>query len=359
MKREIRISFSSLVKYGLQGVAFGLVAMTAVIFFTLEPGALQLLRHFPLFFFPVFLCMVVIAWMCHGARIWALSNALGHKLKYLRCLSIALSVEFGVAASPAGVGGAAVRVAFLKQSGIPYTRAASMLAADVMLDVLYFCVLIMATFAVVIADPVWRGIFAGMHTTAPGRVGIITLVCALTACLVFVLSARSARSIERFLGKSRTASKLRVPARLRLGRARLGLGIKRTIRMTKFLFQRRRSALLGSFLFALLQWSCRYGILPLTVLAFAPDKNPFPLMAVQGLLFTFGLLIVVPGGGGGVELLSVLILGSFIPASLTGIVVLIWRFFTYHLYLLVGGVVFFFMCGRKGDKVIQQPARVL
>ncbi|MFW6151638.1 MAG: lysylphosphatidylglycerol synthase domain-containing protein, partial [Verrucomicrobiota bacterium] len=190
MKREVRISFSSLVKYGLQGVALGLVAMTAVIFFTLEPGALQLLRQFPIFFFPVFLCMAVCAWMCHGARIWALSNALGHKLKYLRCLSIALSVEFGVAASPAGVGGAAVRVAFLKQSGIPYTRAASMLAADVMLDVLYFCVLIMATFAVVIADPVWRGIFAGMHTTAPGRVGIITLVCALTAVLLFILSAR-------------------------------------------------------------------------------------------------------------------------------------------------------------------------
>ncbi len=359
MKKRIRISFRSLVKYGLQGVALGLVAMTAVIFFTLQPGTLRLLREFPVFFLPVFLCMVVCAWMCHGARICVLSNALGHKLKYIRALSIALSVEFGVAASPAGVGGAAARLAFLKRSGVPYTRAASMLAADIMLDFAYFVLLVTATCAVVIIDPVWRGIFANMQATTPGRVGIMALAFMLTVTLFFLLSARSARRIERWLGRRKLTAGLRLPARLRLGRARLSLAVKRTLRMVRFLFQRRKAALVGSFLFAFMQWSCRYGVLPLTVLAFSPDKNPFPLMAIQGLLFTFGLLIVVPGGGGGVELLSALILGYFVPASLTGIVVLIWRFFTYHLYLITGGIVFFFLCGRKADKVIQQPGRVV
>jgi len=38
--------------------------------------------------------------------------------------------------------------------------------------------------------------------------------------------------------------------------------------------------------------------------------------------------------------LTTALLRYFVPFSLVGVVVLIWRFFTYHLYLLVGGVVF-------------------
>jgi uncharacterized protein (TIRG00374 family) len=64
-------------------------------------------------------------------------------------------------------------------------------------------------------------------------------------------------------------------------------------------------------------------------------------MIVQGILFTVSLVLVVPGGGGSVELLALLILPHFIPKSLIGVVLLMWRFLTYHLNILVGGAAFF------------------
>jgi uncharacterized protein (TIRG00374 family) len=355
MKKKTSISFKSLVKYGLQGVALGLVAMTVVLFLTIDPETFRRLKDIPVFFFFVLLGMVCCAWLCHGARIRLLSGSMGYRLSYARALAIALSVEFGVAASPAGMGGAVVRLAFLKRAGVPYTRAASMLTADVMLDFMYFTGLVIATAVVVFLDPVWRSIISGFQSTAPGRVVIVIFVVSLLFALIFLFSGKWAREFERFLGRLQFAKRRRLPARLRLGRARFELSVKRTMKLVVFLFRRRKAALLGSFAFAALQWSCRYGVLPLAVLAFSPDKNPFPLMAVQGLLFAFGLLVVVPGGGGGVELLSAVILQYFIPGSLVGIVVLVWRFFTFHLYLAVGGVAFFFTCGKKTDDVIRRP----
>ena len=113
-----------------------------------------------------------------------------------------------------------------------------------------------------------------------------------------------------------------------------------------FFASEARGALLASFGVASLQWLCRYGVLPLLVLAFAPARNPLPLLAVQGFIFSFSLLLVAPGGGGGVEVITALVLQHFVPVSAVGVVLLLWRFYTFHLYLLGGGVAFFFTCSR-------------
>jgi uncharacterized protein (TIRG00374 family) len=85
------------------------------------------------------------------------------------------------------------------------------------------------------------------------------------------------------------------------------------------------------------QWTCRYGVLPLTFHALGVDVPVLPLMLLQGCLFLLSLLVVMPGGGGSVELLSGALLPLFAPAALVGPAVLIWRVATYHLYVLAGG----------------------
>jgi uncharacterized membrane protein YbhN (UPF0104 family) len=87
-------------------------------------------------------------------------------------------------------------------------------------------------------------------------------------------------------------------------------------------------------------------LLPVVLFSLGYPVNPLPLFLIQGILFGLSLLIVAPGGGGSVELLSAFVLPIFAPGSLTGIIVLVWRFFSYHLYLLVGGTAFFLTCHR-------------
>ena len=101
----------------------------------------------------------------------------------------------------------------------------------------------------------------------------------------------------------------------------------------------RRPTLCGVFLVAVFQWFCRYGVLPVLLWGLGHPVNPFPLFVLQGLLFTLALALVVPGGSGGVELAFAVVMAPIIPKELLGVVVL-WRFFTYHLYILGGGLLF-------------------
>lgn len=77
-----------------------------------------------------------------------------------------------------------------------------------------------------------------------------------------------------------------------------------------------------------------------------------PLMLLQGCLFFISLLVVVPGGGGSVELLSGAVLPLFAPVALVGPAVLLWRVATYHLYVLAGGATLWLVSrGERGAVV--------
>jgi uncharacterized protein (TIRG00374 family) len=114
----------------------------------------------------------------------------------------------------------------------------------------------------------------------------------------------------------------------------------------RFLWGRRKSALLVNLAIAAVQWCCRYLLLPVILFSFGIQVNPLPLFLIQGVLFALSLLVVAPGGGGAVELLTALVLPALAPTELSGVIVLVWRFFTYHLYVLGGGTTFFLACHR-------------
>ena len=54
-------------------------------------------------------------------------------------------------------------------------------------------------------------------------------------------------------------------------------------------------------------------------------------------LFYGGVVVPAPGGGGFIEGAFAATLGSAIPAGIFAASLLWWRFYTFYLYLLVGG----------------------
>lgn len=121
---------------------------------------------------------------------------------------------------------------------------------------------------------------------------------------------------------------------------RIKKGANTSWRTTKHVFRNHRRQVVGDFLLATCQWTCRYAVLPILIFMFGDYVNPIPLFPLQGLLFLVSLMLILPGGGGGLEMLSVLVLPAFVPVKYVGVVLIIWRFFTYYIHLLVGGLVF-------------------
>ena len=345
MRPSKPLTYKRLFRYGMQGAVLAALATAGVIVFTTAQDTPVQLREFTWGYLPLLLLLVVGAWTCNGLRVWILAGALGEHLSIRQALVVSLSTEFGIAASPGGVGGPVIRLALLKRAGISVGTAASMLATDTLLDLLFFTLLLPVSIWIILHDADWSSL---LHL--PGLPSWRTLTALLAGFLFFALvvwwNRRNLHLLHARIQKHPFARKRRLGARVRILIRRLRRIFHHSVASTGLLLRTRRRALVYDFGLATIMWSCRYGILPLLLVAGHSSRNPLPLVPVQGVLFMLSLLVLLPGGGGSLELLTPFLLRPFVPASMAGIVVVLWRLFTFHLYLLAGGSVFFWACGH-------------
>ncbi|MGF1452081.1 MAG: YbhN family protein [Opitutales bacterium] len=281
------------------------------------------------------LAMVFVAWTCNGLRTWTIARAFGHRLGVRQALGITLSMEFVIASTPGGVGGWVTRTYLQRRAGIPIATTGAMLGADAIADLLFFLMLApMALGAVLNMDPV-RELLGGVDWAIVGMVA--AGVGGLLALKTWLLSTGRAGWLKRLLPAK--VKRQEGWVRRQVGRVRAEL--RQAAESAGFLFKERRGAFLGSFGLATIQWCCRYGVLPVILWGLGSPLDPLALMLIQGSLFLVGLLVVAPGGGGALEVLSVLILGPLVGGGQAALAVVLWRLATYYLYLLGGGVTFF------------------
>jgi uncharacterized protein (TIRG00374 family) len=344
MSKKSALTLQKLFRYALQGTVLGVVAMVGVLLFTAAPETIQELKNFPLAYLPLLFGLICCSWMLSGSRIWLLTRSLGYSLSYRRAIAVVLSMEFGISASPAGMGGPVILVSLLRGSGIPLASSASILAADMGVDAIFFLVFTPIGLVVLLKQPIWSSLRGDVGNVSLGVILIIFIMFGVMA-LGLVFGKKVRQRVERSpLGK-----KYRLAARFRHLRYKTKSNLRSSWEAILFLYRHRRLTLIANFILSIVQWFCRYAILPLIVLAFAGVKNPIPLLLIQCFLFTFGLMLVLPGGGGGIEVVTPLIIRHYVPLTLVGVVLILWRFFTYHLNILVGGTVFILSWNRLED----------
>ena len=334
------VNFRRFATIAIQGLVITIVASSLVVLFTSSGETLDQLRNnvrwniVPLLALPVFL-----SWCCNGTRFYLMCRCLGHPLSFRRALGIAISSEFGVAASPGGVGGTAVRLGFLKKAGVPLAHSGAVLAADVVLDIVFFGLL--TPFAVV---ALWRHLpeQAGRPFQDVSPAWWLVL---LAPALLYGLRKRIARSIAQHAAWQ----KHRMGGRIRLARKKAAHSYRQGRIATALIFRNHRGLLLVNLLLTAVQFSSRYSILPLAICLLGIPVDPLPLIVMQGALYMVSMVTVAPGGGGSVEILAAFALPQFMPANLVGVAILLWRLFTYHFYLLFGGGKVGVRIGRAGE----------
>ncbi len=345
MKRGPTLNNRKMLRFVLQGVALGALATVLVLAFTLRQGTWRHLRDFSPAWLLLLFGMVIVAWACNGARVWLMCRAAGHPLRYRQTIAVSLSTEFGIAATPAGVGGTVIRLSLLRQAGLPLTTAGSLLATDAAIDAVFFTLLSPFAIYVILRDGVLRALFS-KPSDLDALFGLLGFAACVAGAVFLLRSASFHRVVARVANATEFGRRRRLAARHRHLRINVRRSVRRILSTLAFLWRQRKGALFLNFACASVQWSCRYMILPVIIYSLGFTANPLPLFLAQGFLFGLSLLVVVPGGGGSVELLTALILPNLVPASVVGVIVLVWRFFTYHLYILGGGAMFFYACQR-------------
>lgn len=337
---EFRIpSLRTLIRLGAQAAAIGLVANAVLVVMTVEPGTWREVAGWRWQAAPILVVLMMVSWTANGLRVRAMAAALHHRLTMLQALSISLSATFGTAATPSSIGAPILRVGLSRRAGIPMAEATAMTAVNYTIDMVYFAALTPFAVVVVLGDARWR------HALDRVEVPDARVLAAIGIVALLVIAGGSwyrGRSDRRLLAGLR--DRLRVDERA----GRTGAALRSLVR-------HRPGALLVDLALAAVQWTARYATLPVILWAMGVKLNPVPLILLQAGLFAFGPVLVVPGGGGGVEALSAFVLSGLVPDGTVGVVVLIWRAVTYHLGLVVSGTVLVLVLGHL-DRVFGAAA---
>jgi len=310
-----------------------MAAVCASLFVPVLLGGAEALRaafSFPARAYPLILCAVGASWLCRALKLQLLLERLAPHHGFAATLAVSLAAEFGFAATPAGIGGYAASVYYLRRAGATSSGAAAITAADQMLDLLFFALALPLAALMLPATAVPAGIF-----------GLLRWTCAATfLCLCLAWLARG--PLHTWL----CAASVGAPGRLQ--------GLHDTARRhLAALCADAVVAMRGGpvFLCALLgltalQWIARYGVLWLVLAALGSPASFAAVFLLQAFVLHAAQWTGVPAGAGAVEVGIGAALFTSMPAVDIAAGLLVWRAATVYAILAAGALAIVWLSRR-------------
>jgi glycosyltransferase 2 family protein len=273
------------------------------------------------------LLALVVHYGARTTRLVAIARGTGTRLGFATAATALLTGDASAAVTPSRVGSDPAKLIILNRAGHPVGTSAALLAAEMIAEVLTLTAVCLVIGA------------ASSEFRVPAFGALSYAVIVLGSVTTLVLAGRRAR-------------RLPLPGwlrRLRLSDAgwrgfRLAaLRFERRIRRVRRLSPATAAAVIGA---TALHMGARLAILPILGVAVAPAA-PVVLLIVWPLLFLYaGALLPPPAGGGAIELAFAATIGDGVPTATLAGLLLWWRFYTFYLGALVGGIVAAVTLGR-------------
>ncbi len=300
-------------------------------------GLFDALERFPPWGLLPLIAMVTAGWVCNAFRLRLLAGAFGLRLPLRETFAKVLSIEFAGTATPAYTGGPATSVLLFTRRGLGVPEAGALAVLDQITDFAFFATFLPLAALLVLGDvPLQYVLVAGLG--APAGFALLLWL------------PRHYRPLALLLGRIFRRLPVLHRYRWRLGRALIRF--RAAVRLMLGLGRWRLAALYG---FCAAHWLLRYGIVPVIFLLLG-DPQPWAwLFITQAVSLFVGHLSLLPGGSGGVEVGFGMMLSAWVDAPVLAAALLVWRFCTFHWYLIAGAPAFLLTVGR-GGLVARQPA---
>jgi len=261
-------------------------------------------------------------------KIQASAIAVGLPLRFGTALRVCLGGDFAAAITPARSGAEPARFLVLAESGMPAAGRVLVLFLELFLE--------MCSLALVCVGLAW--LFHGRGASVGGLLALVggysTAVLGAGA-VGLLLARRNAHG---------PPPRWAVRVGMHAGRWR---AIQRTLRQLRTSVQALRQAnvrfMLAAFGASVVHVVCKVAALPLLVFlgdrSFALTMDSLaPLVLWPLALFYGGVVVPAPGGGGFIEGAFAVTLKSAIPVGIFAATLVWWRFYTFYLYIIVGGL---------------------
>ena len=319
----------------LLAVGSSLAVLIAITFFTVDQNTWSALTELNLIYLVIVAGAMLLTWVLNGLKLKVLASGVDFKLPLLAAIEIGLVGKFFSNVTPSGIGGQPLKIVALSKADISSGEASAIVVVELIFRLLFFAFslpLVLINLTATVTNYVNPIVLLG---------SIITFIIILMFIVYFLLyHPRYLVAGWFWLLNTSIACKLLPKAR----RYSWKRGVAREVRIfyqTVWLYLKdSKLQLLTGFLLTALMWITQFTVLYFVISSFNIETTIGYVFLLQLLVYTVVLFIPIPGGSG-VEAILASLLGQTLDPSLVGIIVALWRFFTYYTYIIFGGIVSF------------------
>lgn len=286
--------------------------------------AIRLVLTLPLMAVLKLLAVMILVWNLNLVRLLLLLNGQTYGLGYWRMLRIYLATEFVSKTTPAGSGAPLAAVSLLSPHGVSTATCLAVFGVSACMDavVLMLCIMVF----------VLAGFTSLLGDNVAASIAVLSTVLCLIIGGIYLLLARHKQLAA-------LADLLLKPVRINNARRRkvhrLIISLHRALSNITRLPAWRLAL---SWLACLLYWALYLSTLYMTILVFGGEIGWSEAGFIQMIAMGIGHMLMIPGGTGGTEISSALLLNPVLGVALTASVILVWRFLMLYLYLITGGL---------------------
>jgi hypothetical protein len=324
-------------KWMIASILLSVFFIILILYLTIKPEDISKISQikFRFEFFILAIALNFLSYCFWGARIKVLSNACEDsvKISWWESTKIVMANLFLAGITPSMAGGEPVRIYLLNKDGMSLGSATASVLGERLIDAIFL--LICVPFALF----VFRNKVTDPTVSLGVSIGIIIFLIVIFLFFYAIKRPEKIKNLLIWLNKkfSRFSKKQEKESKIvnRISREVDNFHIS----MMTF-FKNNRRAFLKASVLTVIQWGCAWLIPSAILMGLGLDPFIIPSIAAQVFLIIIIMMPTTPGSTGVTELgvsgLYSVVINS--PAHILGVFVLLFRFITYHMNLVVGAI---------------------
>jgi uncharacterized protein (TIRG00374 family) len=311
-------------------VGFSILVLIIILYLTINENTLRYLRQAnPVYLLLAFLTHILT--MCFWAgRIQKMSGSLGYRIGFFYSLNLVFANLLAAAVTPAQAGGEPVRIHELYKADVPLGDATAVVIMERVLDGIALAGL--AAFSMIVLTEQWKSL---------GKISevmvYVTWIFVAGCLFLFYLAVKRPDVVKKVVNRcvrflTKTWENSAVEELIKRADTEIDNFHDAVIRFVKT----AKGGLLWGMLFTLLYWVSECVTASLILLGLGQPPLLFESFVINLILAILMMMPLTPGSSGIAEVGATSMYALFIPASIVGIFVVVWRVVLYYFNIALG-----------------------
>ncbi|MBO5376404.1 MAG: flippase-like domain-containing protein [Bacilli bacterium] len=322
-----------------------LLIMIVVMFFILKDDYENILNNLLLankWYILFGIVLIFLYWLLRALCLHIIVREYKPKMKLSRMVQQVLITQFFNGITPFSTGGQPMQVYMLKKSGVKIASATNIIVQDFIMYQL--ALIVIGVFALIIN---WKFHLFEVSSMLSALIIVGFIINVLVGA--FLLFVSFSRKFNNFIG----TMIIKLGAKFKIVKDSEKVVAKWEEKLTEYhesahLFKKKKWLFIKCFIYNLISLILFYIIPYFVFMSFdtSLDISILEVMVSSAFILIIGNFVPIPGGSGGIEYGFLKFFGIFITSSILSSGLIIWRFITYYLGIIIGGVALGFF---KGD----------